>query len=430
MKGTKPEILYSDPVRDIISNPPRRIIRRGTTLIFLVLAILLLLSWLIKYPDVVPAPVEITTVNPPVTLASKITGRINKLYVNDGENVSPGKLLAVMETAASISEIELLKAVIDTVDKPEKLAAESFPSFFELGELQVHYASFIKILSDYNTYIRNDSYGRKINSLTDEIGGIRDYIEQIKSKETLVSQNLRIEENKYKRDSTLHSGHVYSESDLENSRQSLIRIKLELQEVRLTYSSKVIELAEKKQLLQDYRINRQEEKEKLISALNEAFHNLKAQLRIWETTYLLVSPIRGKIAFTEYWSENQLVNIGQPVLSVVPDTAGDYLGRITLKMQRSGKVKVGQPVNIKLSGYPYLEYGMVRGIVKSKSLVPSGDAYIIEITLPDGLTTLYNQILDFTQNMQGTAEIITEDLRLLERIINPLRHLISKSKGR
>ena len=113
---------------------------------------------------------------------------------------------------------------------------------------------------------------------------------------------------------------------------------------------------------------------------------------------------------------------------MVPLETGNFLGRIKLKMQRSGKVKTGQLVNIKLSGYPYLEYGMVRGVVKSKSLVPSGDAYIIEIELPQGLSTLYGIKLDFTQNMQGTAEIITEDVRLLQKIINPFRYLVSKSK--
>ena len=97
-------------------------------------------------------------------------------------------------------------------------------------------------------------------------------------------------------------------------------------------------------------------------------------------------------------------------------------------MQRSGKVKQGQLVNIKLSGYPYLDYGMVRGVVKSISMVPSGDTYIVEIALPNGLETLYGKKLEFTQNMQGTAEIITDDLRLIQKIINPFRYLISKNK--
>jgi HlyD family secretion protein len=116
------------------------------------------------------------------------------------------------------------------------------------------------------------------------------------------------------------------------------------------------------------------------------------------------------------------------VLFVVPSKQGDYIGRIYLKMQRSGKVENGQIVNVKLSGYPYLEYGMVRGRVKSKSLVPSGDAYVIEVEFPEGLTTLYKNKLVFSQNMQGTAEIITEDRSLLSKIISPLHYLFSKNR--
>jgi HlyD family secretion protein len=173
---------------------------------------------------------------------------------------------------------------------------------------------------------------------------------------------------------------------------------------------------------------RKEEKEKLLTIMNEAFMNLKAQIRIWKINYLLLSPVDGTVTFTKYWSENQTVVEGEPVLYVVPENAGELVGRTNLRMQRSGKVKIGYTVNIKLSSFPYLEYGMVRGLVKSKSLVPSGDGYMIEISLPDGLTTLYGNKLEFTQNMQGTAEIITENIRLLQKIINPFRYLVTKNK--
>jgi HlyD family secretion protein len=201
-----------------------------------------------------------------------------------------------------------------------------------------------------------------------------------------------------------------------------------LQQARLDHSAKSIELSEKRQLLEDNRITRIEEKEKYISVLRESFLNLKAQINLWENTYLLISPIEGIVSFTKFWSANQSVVKDEPVVSIVPVETGSFLGRIYLQMQRSGKVKTGQSVNIKLSGFPYLEYGMVRGIVKSKSLVPAGDAYVIEIELPEGLSTLYGRTLEFTQNMQGTAEIITENIRLLQKIVNPFRYLVSKNK--
>jgi multidrug resistance efflux pump len=428
MKERKQDIIYSEPVREIMGNPPGRILRFGTVVILSVFVLFILFAWLIRYPDTIPSPVEITTSNPPVTLVTKITGNIKKLYVREKEQVNPGQLLAVMETAASAEEVRLLKQISDTVINPEMLKSKSLPDLRELGELQMAYGSFLKNLTDLDNYTENDYYGKKMASLSDEIRSIQEYINRLMVKERLFTENQRLEAGKFRRDSLLFASKVIPEIEIERSHQALIRINIELQQVRLDHSEKSIELSEKRQLLQDYNLRRVDERQKLITALDESFLNLKAQLRIWENTYLLISPVEGIVSFTKFWNVNQSVTKDEPVITVVPLETGNYLGRINLKMQRSGKVKAGQLVNIKLSGYPYLEYGMVRGIIKSKSLVPSKDAYIIEIELPQGLTTLYGIKLDFNQNMQGTAEIITEDVRLLQKIINPFRYMISRNR--
>lgn len=428
MKERRPEILYSDPVREIMGNPPRRILRWGTGVMFSVFVLFILFAWLIRYPDTIPAPVEITTSNPPVTLVTKITGNIKYLYVTEKEKVTAGQLLAVMETTASIDEINRLKQIVDTVKKPEFLTSKILPEFSELGELQETYGTFRRDLSGLKNYLENDFNGFKIASLTEEIRGIQEYIKRLIVKETLYAENQKLEAKKFKRDSMLFVDKIIPESELEKSHQALIRLNIELQQVRLDHSEKSIEMAEKRQLLQDYNIKRVEDKENLVAVLNESYMNLTARIRIWENTYLLISPVDGIVSFTRFWNANQSVVKDEPVITVIPLETGNFLGRINLKMLRSGKVKPGQKVNIKLSGYPYLEYGMVRGVIKSKSLVASRDAYIIEIDLPDGLTTLYGIKLDFAQNMQGTAEIITEDLRLLQKIVNPFRYMISRNK--
>lgn len=428
MKNQRPEILYSEPVREIMGRPPRLILRWGATVMILVFILFVIFAWLIKYPDTIPAPVVITTENPPVTLVTKITGHINSLYVKEKEKVKVGQLVALMETTASLSDIQLLGQLTDTIKRPDLLSYNTLPLFSSLGELQGSYGTFLKSLSNYNSYVTNDFYGNKLISLSQEISSIDEYIRRLGIKERLYSENQRIEAKKFNRDSLLFTQNVLTQSDIERSRQALLRVNMELQQVRLDHSSKSIELAEKHQLLQDYRITRVDEKDKLLFSLRESFLNLKAQLNAWESTYLLVSPVDGIVSFTKFWSANQSVVKDEPVVSIVPVETGNFLGRINLKMQRSGKVKTGQSVNIKLSGYPYLEYGMVRGKVKSISLVPAGDSYVIEIELPEGLTTLYGIKLEFTQNMQGNAEIITENIRLLQKIINPFRYLITKNR--
>lgn len=398
-------------------------------MLFVVFALFVVFSWFLKYPDVVPSPVEITTENPPVMLVSKISGKIKSLKVADNSKVTSGQIIAVMETAASMDDFSKLKLLVNTISLNDTVFPDKFSNITQLGELQQSFATFMKNYSGYYFYIKNDFYGNKANSIKDEISGIITYLSRLTVKEKLYNENLVLETRKYRRDSVLNKNKVIPDIDMENSHQAYLQQKIELQQVKLDYSAKMIELAGKRQLLQDYNINRSEERESLQALLNESFQNLKAQIDIWEKTYLLISPISGTVAFTKYWSENQTVTVGEQVVSIIPSEQGAYLGRINLKMQRSGKVKEGQFVNIKFSGYPYLEYGMVRGIIKTKSLVPSGDAYIIEISLPDGLTTLYKKQLDFSQNMEGTAEIITEDIRLLQKIINPFRYLISRNKN-
>ena len=429
MEIKKPEIKYSDPVEEIMGNPPGRILRWGTFAIFILFILFILFAWVIKYPDLIPSSVEITTENPPVTLTSKVNGKIKHLEVANKGKVIKDQVLAVMETAASFKEFEILRQFTDSVAHLLSLNDRAVPELTELGELQIYYSTFRKNLAGYNNYVDNNYYGNKIQSAQREIMGTRFYIDRLKESERLYSENLELDKRRFKRDSALFKADkTIPDSEYDKSRQALIRQKLDLQEIRLQLSAKNNEQISMEHMVEEYSIKRSEENERLSSALEESFRNLRAEISIWEMRYLLISPVSGTVTFTKFWSENQSVIEGEPVLTIVPVDQGNYVGRIYLKMQRSGKVTVGQKVNIKLSSYPYLEYGMLWGIIRTKSLVPAGDAYVIEIDLPDGLKTLYNRQLDFNQNMQGTAEVITEDMRLLQKIINPFRYLIVKNK--
>jgi len=424
----KHEIQYSEPVREIMGNPPGKILRWGTTIIFIVFILFVFFAWLIKYPDIVPAPVEITTENPPVSIMSKITGRIMHLKVSDKQQVKAGQVLAVMENPASFEEITRLKAFTDTFTLRRDVKIETIPDFYNLGELQTAYETFRKSVSDIDNFLRNDYYGARINAVNEELKELKIYTARLQQSEKFYNENYLIELNKFRRDSALNAGKTIAPADYENSKQALIRQQIELQKVRLEISAKNIEQINKRQLIEEYAIKRSEELEKLYSNAREALKNLRAELSIWENTYLLVSPVDGQVTFSRYWSENQLVKKDETVMSVVPQNPGDYIGKIYLKMYKSGKVREKQIVNIKLNGYPYMEYGMLQGVIRSKALVPAGDSYLIEVELKNNLTTLYNRTLEFTQNMTGIAEIITDDRSLLEKMIYPFRYLISRNK--
>jgi HlyD family secretion protein len=106
-------------------------------------------------------------------------------------------------------------------------------------------------------------------------------------------------------------------------------------------------------------------------------------------------------------------------------TIYDITGQALLPTTRSGKVAAGQKVNIRFSSFPDTEYGIVRGVVRSISLVPAQangvSAYILRVELPDGLLTTYNKELPYLPKMEGQADIITENTSLLERFLLPLK---------
>jgi hypothetical protein len=51
---------------------------------------------------------------------------------------------------------------------------------------------------------------------------------------------------------------------------------------------------------------------------------------------------------------------------------------------------------------------------------------LIDVSLPNGLQTSYKKQIVFQQEMTGTADIVTEDLRLIERLLYQFRAIFKR----
>lgn len=93
----------------------------------------------------------------------------------------------------------------------------------------------------------------------------------------------------------------------------------------------------------------------------------------------------------------------------------------------SGKVIPGQRINISVTGYPYMEFGFLTGRVVSVSLLADEEStYTVTVSLPQDLCTSYNKTLEFKGELLGTAEVITDERSITERLFSPLRYLWKK----
>lgn len=428
------EIRHSTPVEEIMGNPPSRIVRWGTLVFALILLLVIAASWYIRYPYIVYGNIIITTENPPVPLVARVSGRIDKLVSAEGAEVRKGDVLAVMESSARYSSVLRLTERMDGFDI---LSSESFsardtsrllPEQPGLGELQEHYSRFRKSWSDYYNHIAIDQYGKKAAALIGEIEGIKRYRTRLTSTEKLYEERLQLEHSKYLRDSTLYSSGVYSREQFEVSRQNRLKAAIDLEQVRLDLVNRDIDIAVRERELQDIIATGEEEKKTYLSSLEAVYLDLSARVDWWCRNYLLTSPIDGRVTMADIWGENQSVSEGDIVMTVIPEGKQKLVARVTVPAMGAGKVETGQKVNIRLAGYPYLEYGMIPGVVSGQSLTATGNGFTVWVELSDSLVTFYGKQLDFTQNMPGTAEIITEDMRLIERVVYPFRYIVEKNR--
>ena len=421
--------LKSPAVQEILGRPPQWIIRWGITVILIVIAGLFVGSYFFKYPDVVSTTIEVTTENLPVQLVARATGKIDTLFVTDNEIVEKEQYLAVIENPADFQSVLSLKFKIQS-SNPETLNIKPETLNFRLGELQPSYYQFVKSCEDYDYFIKADYYNQKINALHRQIALQQQLKQRTRKQCDLSREQLSTQERLFASDSTLYVQKAIALVEYEAARNTFLQVQQAYQSSLSSIDNIQLTITQYEQNIFDLQQQAEEKRQTLLLALSGAYEALQSQINQWELQYTFKSSVNGKVSMTKQWQKSQHINAGDVFLNIVPEETAHITGKIMLPAQGAGKVKTGQTVNVKFDGYPHLEFGMVKGKVKNISLVPvatqQGKFTMVEVEFPDNLTTNYGKTLDFSQEMSGAADIITEDMRLIERFFNPIKSLMKR----
>ena len=127
--------------------------------------------------------------------------------------------------------------------------------------------------------------------------------------------------------------------------------------------------------------------------LAENINNMKSKIQQWKSSFLLIAPCAGFVSLGNIRNENQFVETGKIIFSVLKDKES-YQAKMQLIPANAGKVKEGQEVLIKLDNYPYQEYGTLSATIKNISSVPIDGKYIVEASLNKNTKTSYKKKID------------------------------------
>lgn len=419
--------IRSEEVQEILSYVPNWMIRWGNTLFFLLIVMLLALTWFIKYPDVIATEVMITTSNPPDKVYANSKGKFDAILINDGDSVSVNSNLAVIDNTALFEDVFLLKNVIDTFTVNRNnftFPINELPPLI-LGSIGSSFNNFENNYSEYILNIKLNPFRNQSSANQLSIIEAKGRLRILNTQKELNLKELDFNKIDLERHKNLFNKGVISAKEFEQKQIEYLQAKKAFKNLESSISQIRESISNSNKVLRGTSIEKTQQESRLLKNTVQSFYQLKKAIADWEKNFVLKSSIAGEISFLSFWDKNQTVNIGDLIFTIIPANNESFIGKIIAPAANSGKIKKGQKVQIQLTNYPSDEYGELNGRVKNISLVPNKDGnYLIDVELPDKMTTTYSKLIDFKHEMKGVANIITEDLRLIERFFYQLKNVI------
>lgn len=421
--------LRSEEVQEILSDVPSWMIRWGNTLFLMVILLVLILSWLIKYPDIIETEAIVTTEVPPQKEFALVSAKFDSIYVKESENVSANTVLAVLENTANPEDVFYLQSILDTIKVNYEsivFPIDSLPILF-LGDIDQNYAVFENNYYQYKLNKRLQPFSDEARANEISIVELERRLFSLRAQYKLSKSEYDFKKTDLDRHTALFEKGVISQQEFENKQLEVLAAERNFSNLGVTISQTREAIGGANKNTKGTEFSRTREETQLLKSTLQSLNQLKRAIKDWENTYVLKSEIDGKVSFLNYWNKNQTVSQGDLVFTIIPSNHSKYIAKVKAPLMNSGKIEVGQNVNIKLQNYPDTEFGMLRGKVQNVSLTPDREGYyLVDVSLPENLITSYNKEIEFKQEMRGTAEIITEDLRLLERFFYQFKQLLDK----
>lgn len=421
--------IKSEEVQEILGTPPNSLVRWGITVVFVSIGLLLGMTYIIEYPDIVEGKAVLTTENPPIKVSSFSSGHIQKLYVSDNESIEKGKPIALIESTANyedVLETEKIVLVLDTITSIVNYEIENKRK--SLGEIQNEYNNFISSFNSLQFFYKNNIEAEDNKSIDVQIKQVKSKYKKLLNQKHLLSQELKLLSRQVEKREELFYKGIVSKVEYENYRANYLQKKQQFEQFKIQISNNKIEQSNLENNISNNSFSRSYKDNETLMKFDESKDLLVSKINWWRKKYMINAPISGKISFGNVWSENQKIEQGADLFTIIPEK-NQLITKIYIPQQGIGKVKEEQEILINLSSFPAAEFGFLECKVNKISLVSNADnLYIIESTMDSVLTTTFKKEISFIPQMEGTASIVTKKKRIISRIFEQFNRILNVEK--
>lgn len=445
-----PEAEFLPAALEIVERPvspmPRLI--GGTIIAFFVIA--LAWSWLGKVDVIATAPGKIIPSGRVKSIQPLEIGTIKAIHVEDGQQVAAGDLLIELDPTTVQSDrdryaADLVRARIEAARLNAQLGRSNGDPFAALGDVD---ATLVALARDHMLAQEGEQQA-KLAAIDRQLAEKRAEQEAVKASIVKLEQSLPlIEQRSEIRRKGVETGFGNKIALLE-AQQVLAeqRNELQVQQHHLAQTAEAIEALthEREHAEAEYRHNLFADLTKAETQIAELTQDLRKATKM-TSLQRLTAPVAGVVQQLAVHTIGGVVTPAQQLMILVPsDTRLEVEAMIENK--DIGFVAAGQPAEIKVETFNFTRYGLLHGTVTrvSRDAVPTDKplqpqpgstepsmasaetqapqhlAYVARIALDQTTMRIGSRDVPLEPGMAVTVEIKTDERRVLDYLISPLR---------
>jgi multidrug efflux pump subunit AcrA (membrane-fusion protein) len=414
----------SDLVKEVLEAPPSWLVKWGSTWTLIVVLMILAISWFVEYPDLVKGAVQITSEDIAKPVNAKKDGLLEEIYAKEGQMVKKHQRIGRIESIADPSEIDKLKVYLLGIQNDVSKGGGStstLSEFNNLGEIQQDFQSFAQVFTSKSNFDPAGVESEKISILNRDLAEIEEMDENLQKQISNYNNDYNLAKEEFANQQKLNKKGLISTNELRLAESKVITKKQQIDQIISTFNTNQLQKNQKRQEILSVRKGKVEQN----SAFKQEINRLLQAIENWEKIHYLVASTDGKLIYLKNIQANQQLKNGENLFYILPNSAKAY-GEMYVGQYNIGKIKVGQRVILKFDGYPYQEFGTMDAKIETISDIPIDSVYKIKVSLPNNELKTFNKNVKIKVGMTASGEIVTEDLRLIEKLFYEIRKYVKR----
>lgn len=395
--------------------------RYGILTSFLIIAVIIILSAIIKYPDVIYGTFHLFSSSPSITIPLPKDAQIDKIIRNNGDFLKKGDPILLFKNTANYEDViyisDILSKPIKTHDDFNKFFEVTRLHSFELGELQELWSQLYALILDHYLVTQNARYDKRVRQIILQLEKQNQLEKKVKELIDMDKAGRLIRMQTFAIDSALYVDGSITLTEFLRRKEEYINMEKGSKQNELTDKRNELDIVTLNNTVEAIKLEKQEYLLTISMKITESIKKLKSGIYQWKERYLVETNTDGVLNFLGNFEEKKFIN-GEDFSIVVTPISQRYKALIKIPLAGAGKVEKDQIVHLKLEDYPFREFGYLESRLLSVANVAGTNNYLANVDLKEVIKTNDGSEIKVKENMIGIAEIITKDRSLLTRVLD------------